>query len=248
MIERRTAVITGASRGIGRAIAQELASDCHLALIARGYNELKSVISEISSENRRLYVPFKCDVSSKEEVEATFRKIYQKFGSVDILVNNAGVNSRRTISLKNINKDFAGWNEEILINLTGTYLCSYFGARLMKPDAEGNIINISSIKGKEPTSSPGYGASKAGVIKLTRDFAKALAPKIRVNCIAPGFIDTGMTAELPEEKKREYMKLIPLARFGTLEEIAKVVRFLSSPDASYITGAVIDINGGYLMT
>lgn len=111
----------------------------------------------------------------------------------------------------------------------------------------GNIINISSIKGIEPTSSLGYGASKAGVIKLTRDFAKALAPTIRVNCIAPGFINTGMTAELPEDKKVVYMKQIPQSRFGGVEEIARVARFLASDDASYITGEIVNVNGGYLM-
>jgi 3-oxoacyl-[acyl-carrier protein] reductase len=113
---------------------------------------------------------------------------------------------------------------------------------------EGSIINISSIKGIEPTSSPGYGATKAAVIKLTKDFAKPLAKHgIRVNCILPGFIDTGMTSELPPAKKEQYMSQIPIRRFGDPKEIAKVAAFLASEDASYITGSTITVDGGYLM-
>jgi len=164
-------------------------------------------------------------------------------------------NSRRTLNaqdngnwFKNFEENLLGWENEISTNLTGTYICSYIASGHMLNQKSGSIINISSIKGKEPTSSPGYGSSKSGVIKLTKDFAKVLAPyNISVNCIAPGFINTGMTVELPNDKKENYKKLIPIGRFGDVEEIAKVAAFLASPDSSYITGATIDVNGGYLM-
>lgn len=133
------------------------------------------------------------------------------------------------------------------VNLRGAFICSYLASARMLKQGRGVIINLSSIKGKEPTTSAGYGASKAGIIKLTKDFARALAPQIRVHCIAPGFIDTGMTRELQEEKKQAYMKQIPLARFGTVEEVASLAGFLASDESSYMTGQVIDINGGYLM-
>jgi 3-oxoacyl-[acyl-carrier protein] reductase len=193
-----------------------------------------------------------------------FPKIVEKYGSIDVLVNNAGVNSRITADLSqvmdwvmadydkcisDIEKRLSGFRNELGTNLVGPYLTSYIAANYMaRNDSDSSIINISSIKGKEPTSSPGYGASKAGLIKLTRDCAKAFAQyDIRVNCVAPGFIDCGLTSELSDEKKTAYKKMIPMARFGQPREIAKVVSFLASEDASYITGATIDVNGGYLM-
>jgi 3-oxoacyl-[acyl-carrier protein] reductase len=261
----KTVVISGASRGIGRAIADIMAENnpnYDLAIISRHYDEAEKAVKEIKEKNsshsyQKIYLPYECDISSPEQVNQTFKKIFNDFGSIDILVNNAGHNSRKTIptkttSLENWLNDFdtnlRGFDEEIAINLRGTFICSYIGAAYMLKGGMGSVINISSIKGKEPTTSPGYGASKAGIIKLTKDLAKALAPNIRVNCIAPGFIDTGMTLELAEDKKQAYKKSIPLQRFGRVEEIAKIADFLASENASYITGATIDVNGGYLMS
>lgn len=255
-IKNKTAVITGASRGIGRAIAVEFAGlGYNLALISRHREDLELVVKELEREGRsRTSLPFQCDLRNQQQVTATFLEINQYFSRIDVLVNNAGVNSRRTFNPKEeqwfqeLDKNLQDWNEEIQTNLTGTYLCSYLAAGYMLKQRSGSIINISSIKGIEPTTSPGYGASKAGVIKLSKDFAKALAPSgIRVNCIAPGFIDTGMTTELSEEKKESYRKMIPQGRFGTVEEVAKVVAFLASDGSSYVNGAVFNVNGGYLM-
>ncbi len=249
-------MITGASRGIGKAIAMEFALRGYdLALISRKYSEVKEVAQELSGKFSGRYLHFESDVGDKARIKTTFSEIIGSFGSLDVLVNNAGINSRRALNpaesetwFLNLDDLFEGWNEEIQVNLTGTYLCSYLAAGYMLRQNSGSIINISSIKGIEPTTSPGYGASKAGVIKLTKDFAKALAPYgIRVNCIAPGFINTGMTCELPEEKKVSYRKLIPQGRFGEVEEIAKMAFFLASPDSSYVNGAVLNVNGGYLM-
>jgi len=254
----KTAVITGASRGIGRAIAERFALEGYdLALLSRHKEDVEKVAQEISERSMKtMHVPYECDIRDSAQVRDTFCKIMRKFGSINVLVNNAGINSRKVLNKNSLDSWFddfqenlAGFQDEIATNLTGAYSCSYFAAgQMLKQTSGGVIINISSIKGKEATSSPGYGASKAGIIKLTRDFAKTLAPQIRVNCIAPGFIDTGMTTELPEDKKKEYRKMIPQARFGTVEEVAKLVSFLASKDSAYITGACIDINGGYLMS
>lgn len=253
---KKTIIVTGASKGIGKGIAEEFASlDYNVALLSRHYDEVRRVALEIPRTESQEILPFECDVGDAQQVQEVFTHLRESCGEIDILVNNAGTNARRALVTTDIDKWFKdfplnleGWNAEILVNLTGVYICSYAAAGYMIKQGSGGIINISSIKGKEPTSSPGYGASKAGVIKLTRDFAKALAPcGVRVNCIAPGFIDTGMTAELPENKKQQYLKNIPMQRFGKISEVVKVTAFLASNNASYITGATIDVNGGYLM-
>ncbi len=258
---RKTIIVTGASRGIGKAIATEFAArEYNLALLSRHYEEVKVVAEELKEDDRKgICLPLECDVQEACQVTETFQRIIHELGSIDVLVNNAGINSRSTIQpylLDLSNSDWKstfeaginGWKNELETNLTGTYFCSYVAAGYMIKKGKGAIVNLSSIKGIEPTTSPGYGASKAGIIKLTKDMAKVLAPfGIRINCIAPGFIDTGMTAELSEEKKKAYHQMIPLGRFGTVEEVAKVAAFLASDDASYITGTTINVSGGYLM-
>ena len=263
----RTAIVTGASRGIGKAIAEELAfNGYNIALISRHYSELNNVAEDLREkiskdwgwrrDNGPCFMAYQCDVSKKDEVKNRFSEIYDKFGSIDVLVNNAGVNSRKSLNVEDNTKWFEdlddklkGFDEEIDVNLRGAYICSYIAVGYMLKSERGSIVNISSVKGIEPTTSLGYGASKAGVIKLTRDFAKALgAYRIRVNCVAPGFIDCGMTSELSEDKKMDYLDKIPLKRFGNVEEIAKAVGFLASDDSRYITGEMINVNGGYLMS
>jgi 3-oxoacyl-[acyl-carrier protein] reductase len=250
----RTAIVTGASRGIGEAIARCFAEHGYqVALISRDHVEIGTKAEELNELGACAF-GFQCDVSQPDEVINTFNRIANKCGSIDVLVNNAGINARKTLPKESLDDiwsqlcdDLAGFSREISVNCGGTYLCSYVAANYMRDQDEGTIINIASVKGKEPTSSPGYGASKAAVIKLTKDFAKSLAPNIRVNCIAPGFIATGMTLELPDAKKEHYMQQIPMQRFGDVDEIAQVALFLASSAASYITGATIDVNGGYLM-
>lgn len=253
---KKSAIITGASRGIGYAIACELAAIGYdIALIARSAPELSAAAESIHKQYQSKCLAFVCDVCNVDSVESVFRQTFDEFGSIDVLVNNAGFNSRRTLTHKDLDSWFAnlkpaleGWNEELRTNLTAAYLCSYIAAGYMLKQRSGAIINISSIKGREPTSSPGYGASKAGVIKLTKDLASSLARYgMRVNCVSPGFIETGMSLELSEEKQQAYKLNIPMARFGSVEEVAKAVSFLAGPDASYITGVNLDVTGGYSM-
>ena len=240
----KTAIVTGASRGIGAAIAQALAEEEYtLGLFGRDEAALASVQQSLTGE----HLVYNVDVRDSGGLRFAFQEFFSETGSLEVLVNNAGVNTRRTlpISDQEICLGLRDWQVEMETNLTGPYICSSLAAHYM---GEGSIINISSIKGKEATSSPGYGASKAGLIKLTKDCAKAWAPGIRVNCVAPGFINTGMTTELSDDKKEQYRDMIPAGRFGSVEEVAQVVAFLASKKASYITGATIDVNGGYLMS
>src|SRR3989344_3457814 len=267
----RTVIVTGASRGIGKAVAEEFAlNGDNVALISRRYNvkhytELGRTLEELRNkigdnwhwkrENEPLCLGFECDVSNKRKIKDCFHEIYEKFGSIDVLVNNAGINSRKSLNagdtakwFDSLDDNLEGFDEEIDVNLRGTFICSYVAAGYMLKNERGSIINISSVKGIEATTSLGYGASKAGVIKLTRDFARALGPyEIRVNCVAPGFVDCGMTSELSDDKKIKYKEMIPCKRFGSVEEIAKTVRFLASDNASYINGECINVNGGFLV-
>lgn len=255
-MEKKVAIVTGASRGIGKAIAEEFAFRRYrLGLISRNKEEIERISDYIREKYDIGCLGFECDVSNKNRVLEVFCNVNEEFGGLDVLINNAGINSRRSLKFLDVKKwfddfdfNFDGWNDEIRVNLTGVFICSYFGAGFMLNNGVGSIVNISSIKGKEATSSPGYGASKAGVIKLTRDFAKSLAGSgVRVNCIAPGFIDTGMTSELSDEKKKMYKSMIPMGRFGGVDEIAKAAVYFASEDSGYITGETLNVNGGYLM-
>ena len=262
----RTAIVTGASKGIGKATAEELAFNRYnIALISRHYSELNNVVEELRDkvgknwgwrrDNEPCFIAYQCDISKKDEVKNRFSEIYDKFGNIDILVNNAGINSRKSLDASNVDKWFDslednldGFDKEIDINLRGSFICSYIAAGYMLKNERGNIVNISSVKGIEPTTSLGYGASKAGLIKMTKDFARALGPYgIKVNCVSPGFIDCGMTSEISDEKKADYRKKILNGRFGSVGEVAKTVAFLVSDDSNYITGENINVNGGYLM-
>lgn len=241
-----TAIITGASRGIGKAIAEEFADlGYNLALISRHREGLELVAKELEGKGGGgIYLPFQCDIRDQQQVTTAFLGINRRFGPLDVLVNNAGANSRKKLDLMSLED----WREELDTNVTGTLLCSKEAAKYMKTKSSGAIINFSSVKGKEAASSMGYGAAKAAVIGLTKCLAKQLAPfGIRVNCVAPGFIDVGMTKRLNKEEVKKYTAMIPCGRFAQPSEVAKVVSFLASPAASYIIGATIDINGGYLM-
>jgi len=243
-IAGKTAVITGASRGIGKAIAIEFARQgVSLALVARNKKDLEETAKEIALRTK--VIPIAGDVSKKEDVERIFKTAFEELGSIDILVNNAGTNSRKKFSEITEND----WNQEIQTNLSAVFLCSKEASAYMKAFQQGWIVNISSIKGKEASSSAGYGASKAGVVGLTKSMAKQLIKNgIFVNCVSPGFINCGMTKLLSEEELQTYMKSIPIGRVGEPSEVAKTVAFLCSREASYIVGATIDVNGGYLMT
>ena len=241
----KNAIVTGGSRGIGKAIALQLAGHgINLAIVSLNPEEASKTVEELSAKGVKA-VAITANISTKAEAEKAVQKAVKELGSVDILVNNAGINSRK----KFYELSQGEWENEIATNLGGVFLCSKEAANYMKKAGKGWIVNIASIKGREATSSMAYGASKAGVIGLTKCMAKQLMKDgIRVNAVAPGFVDCGMTKLLNETELQAYMKMIPIGRVAQPSEIAKAVAFLCSEESSYIVGTTLDVNGGYLMT
>jgi 3-oxoacyl-[acyl-carrier protein] reductase len=245
-LEGKVALVTGASRGIGREIALELAREgCNVAVNYSG-SEAKAneVVDEIKGLGREA-IAVQCNVSDSDAVQAMVKETIGQFGSVDILVNNAGITKDNLL----MRMKEAEWDDVININLKGVFLCTKAVTRQMMKQRSGRIINISSIVGV--SGNPGqanYVAAKSGVIGLTKTTAKELAPRgITVNAIAPGFISTDMTDQLPEDVRNEMLKQIPLSRFGDPQDVAKVVTFVASESASYMTGQTLHIDGGMVM-
>jgi 3-oxoacyl-[acyl-carrier protein] reductase len=241
----RTALVTGASQGIGRACALALAqAGARVALAARNESKLNEVAAEIASKGGAAAV-FSLDLSSEESIKACAKSAVQHFGSIEILVNNAGI-TRDTLALRMKRAD---WDEVIQTNLTGTFLVTQALLSPMLKARWGRIINISSVVGETgQAGQANYAASKAGLIGLTKSLARELASRnITVNAVAPGYIQTAMTAVLDEKQRESMMAEIPLGRAGTDAEIAAAVRFLASEEAAYITGHVLDVNGGMYM-
>ena len=242
----KVALVTGSSRGIGYAIAIELAKR-NIDIIVNNHahpKEGQKVAEEIQKMGpRALYI--QTDVSKIHEVEKMVEKIIDEFGRIDILVNNAGI-TRDSLAVKMGIND---WDEVISVNLTGIFNCTKSVVNYMKNQGSGNIINISSVVGEIGNiGQANYAASKGGVISFTKTIARELArDKILVNAIAPGFIETSLVKTIPEKVMNKIMSKILLGRLGKPEEIAKLVGFLISDDAKYITGQVININGGYYM-
>lgn len=245
-LEGKVALVTGASRGIGREIALELARQgCNVAVNYAG-SEAKAneVVDEIKSLGREA-IAVQCNVSDAEGVQAMVKETIGEFGSIDILVNNAGITKDNLL----MRMKETEWDDVININLKGVFLCTKAVTRQMMKQRSGRIINISSIVGV--SGNPGqanYVAAKSGVIGLTKTTARELAPRgITVNAVAPGFISTDMTDQLPEDVRSEMLKQIPLSRFGAPGDIAKVVTFVASDSASYMTGQTLHIDGGMVM-
>lgn len=240
----KRALVTGASGGIGRAVSLRLAEEgCFIFINGRDVNKLNSLYNEIKERGGdSMTLPF--DIANGEEVKSAFKHIKEN-GGIDFLVNNAGI-TRDNLFVTMKEEE---WDEVIKINLKGTYYCTKEAVRMMMKKGGGRIVNIVSVAGE--SGNPGqanYSATKGGLIAFTKSLAKELAPKnILVNAVSPGFIETEMTRNLPEELKSKILQNIPLKRFGTPEDVAGVVAFLLSEDASYITGEVIRVNGGLYM-
>jgi 3-oxoacyl-[acyl-carrier protein] reductase len=244
-LHSQVAIVTGASRGIGRAIALELASYGANVIVnyAASSTAAEEVVDTITKAGGQA-LALQADVSKVDQVDALINAVMEKFSRVDILVNNAGI-TRDTLLLRMKPED---WQAVIDLNLTGVFLCTRAVSKIMLKQRSGRIINIASVAGQ--MGNPGqanYSAAKAGVIGFTKTIAKELASRgITVNAVAPGFITTDMTSNL--NNAEDILKYIPLNRFGQPEEIAGMVRFLAADSAAaYITGQVFNVDGGMVM-
>ena len=246
ILTERIAIVTGAGRGIGKSIALTLAREGAKVMV----NDIDiKTATEVTKEIRnmgRSSLVFQADVSNSKEVNQMVEFIQQEFGRIDILVNNAAIIKRGTID--DLSEE--DWDRVMEINLKGTFNCTKAVAGIMKKQRYGKIVNISSVVGKvgDLASAPCYGASKAGIACLAKSLARELAPyNINVNVVAPHAIETDMSREWPEEKRRSIISSIPLGRMGEPEDVAEAVLFLVSDKSKFITGEVLDVNGGYLM-
>lgn len=242
-LKEKIAIVTGSTKGIGKAIAFELAKEgANVVINGRNSSEAEQVASQINDKMEVRTLALRADVTIAQEVEMLIKNTVERFGRIDILINNAGI--FEVCPFLQISE--GTWDKIIDINLKGTFLCSKLTLPIMVKQKSGVIINISSMAAKTGGILPvaHYAASKAGIIALTKALAREFAPySIRVNAVAPGVIKTKMAESQAEEKR----KTIPLGDLGQPEDVAKAVSFLVSNDACYITGEVIDVNGGLVM-
>jgi len=244
-LKDKVALVTGASQGIGRASSLALAeAGAKVAVAARNADKLSSLVGEIQSAGGEAYAVL-MDVADATQVKNGFQQVLAKFSKLDILVNNAAI-ARDTLALRMKLED---WDAVLRTNLTGAHLCIQQALGAMLRQRSGRIINLTSVVAETGNAGQAnYVASKAGLIGLTRAIAVEVASRnITVNAIAPGFIETPMTDPLPQELKDKMKSLIPLSRFGTDRDVAAAIIFLASEEAGYITGHVLDVNGGMHM-
>ena len=245
MLTGKTAIVTGASRGIGAAIARKLCeAGANVALCSRSAEAVAAIADTLNSEGYTA-ISTAADISKKVDVEALIKTVLDRFSQIDILVNNAGI-TRDTLLMRMQDED---WDAVLQTNLTGTMYCTRAVMRPMLRQRSGRIINISSVIGI--MGNPGqasYAAAKAGIIGFTKTIAREVGVRgITVNAIAPGFITTDMTAQMPQQNQEQLRALIPLRRFGSPEDVADAVHFLASDAARYITGQTLHVDGGMVM-
>lgn len=245
-LEGRTVLVTGAGKSLGREIALSLAKlGANLVInyntSMKGAEEVCEKISQLGNK----IITIQTDVSDSIAVKKMFQKINSELGTVDVLVNNAAVNIDSTVR----KMDDETWNRVVDVNLTGTFHCAREAILAMREQQWGRIINMSSVTGATGAfGAANYAAAKAGIIGFTKSLAKEVAKyEITVNAIAPGYLNIGMGENLPEKLRSDILELIPMGRYGRPEEVTSVIGFLASRDASYITGQVIHVNGGYFM-
>jgi 3-oxoacyl-[acyl-carrier protein] reductase len=241
--ENQTAIVTGGTRGIGRGITEAFLKEGARVVATYAGNDTAAMKmkEELSLYGDKLIVK-KCDVRDEEAVTNFYKYIEETFPKIEILVNNSGIRKDQVTAMMSLIE----WNDVISTNLTGTFLMSKHAVLQFMKNRYGRIVNMSSIGGS--LGLPGqanYAASKAGQIAISKSLSKEVAKRgITVNNVCPGFIDTELLADLPEEQRKEYMKDVPMKRFGKVEEVAAAVLFLASREASYITGASLEISGG----
>ena len=238
----KTVLVTGATRGIGLAIAEEFAkAGANLAICGTNQTALEQAAKTLGAYGTKVYAQ-QVNVAHADDCEQFVQNTLKELGSVDVLVNNAGI-TKDNLTVRMTEQD---WDDVIAVNLKGTFLMSKAALKVMFKKRSGNIVNISSVVGEMGNAGQAnYVASKAGIIGLTKTFAKEFGSRgVRVNAVAPGFVQTAMTDALPEDVKAKALEAVPLKRFATTQDIAKAVMFLASEDASYITGHILAVNGG----